>query len=90
MTQTHLVQGLKGIVSIGVLAASLDAIYVTARDSSVSVGKWLLLVFAICIVWGTIQHLFNREIKEQQAIEREEAREKKKSKPHTLRCRRLA
>lgn len=79
MTQVHLVQALKGIVSIGVLAASLDAIYVTARDSSVSVGKWLLLVFALCLLWGTIQHLFNREIKEQQAIERDEQRAKRKA-----------
>ena len=79
MTQVQLVQGLKGIVSIGVLAASLDAIYVTARDSSVSVGKWLLLVFALCLLWGTIQHLFNREIKEQQAIERDEQRAKRKA-----------
>ncbi len=79
MTQVHLVQALKGLVSIGVLAASLDAIYVTAREPSVSVAKWLLLVFAVCILWGTIQHLFNREIKEQQAIERDEQRAKRKA-----------
>ncbi len=79
MTQVHLLQGLKGAVNIGVLAAALDAIYVTAREPSVSVNKWLLLVFIICAVWGTIQHLFNREIKEQRAIERAEARAKRKA-----------
>ncbi len=79
MTQLHLLQGLKGIVSAGVLAASLDAIYVTAREPSVSVGKWLLLVFGICVTWSVIQHTFNAFIREEQAAERAEARAKRKA-----------
>ncbi len=79
MTQLHLLQGLKGIVSAGALAASLDAIYVTAREPSVSVGKWLLLVFGICAIWSVIQHTFNAFIREEQAAERAEARAKRKA-----------
>ncbi len=79
MTQLKLLKGAKFIISGGILAASLDAMYGMARDTAVSHGKWLLLVAVILIVWSVWTHGINAAIREERAAERAEARAKRKA-----------